>query len=227
LISKIKIGIAILFLFIFALLIGLYLLERKKNLSLKAEHYQLVEKLRLNELKNKISQTPATETKILFAKNSLNVRAPSLSAVASSCSDNLSANTEGAILQDCRACFENYQYQVEVKDQDGNWIFQDENIFDNQPGNLTLTDKFWSEIEQGTLASHPPESPSGLKTPRLKNRVLVGFELDQYKIEYAYSPLGIQTNKLDLGLALYSSLAMSYASAPLEARAGIGVEVRF
>ncbi len=210
---------AIIVLFIIGILLGLFFYERSRNLSLRSEQAQLREKLRLSELRKKIAESPTQETKILRGKAGQRPAGQGSPTLGSR------GTRMSAISQDCRSCFQDYEYQVEVKDDAGRWIFRDDNIFDNHPGSLTLTDKFWGEIEQGKSAEKTP--PAVAKPPRLKNRVLVGFELDRYKVEYAYSPLGLRTNKLDLGLSLYSSLAMSYASAPLEARAGIGLEVRF
>jgi hypothetical protein len=211
LISKIKVTVSIVFFLILATLFGLYSLERSKNFSLRKEQARLLEKLRLAELKKEISETPVKEIKSLHRKD------------AKSAKDE--KNGSGV----CEACFQDYQYRVEVRDEDGRWIFSDDNIFDERPGSLTLTDKFWEQVmpAEKTPNALNLRGTSVPTLPRLKNRVLIGFELDQYKIEYAYSPLGLQTSKLNLNLAIYSSLSMSYTSSPLEARAGVGLEIRF
>ena len=219
-INKIKLVVAAVLLAFIATLLGLYFLERGKNRSLRTEQARLQEKLRLSELRKKISETPAQEIKTLHrAKDAKD--------------SGLNAGSKLSDPELCGPCFQNFEYQVEVKDEAGRWIFSDNNIFDKRPGHLTLTDKFWLEIEQEKTMKNAStaldvRAPLGATSPqRLKNRILVGAELDRYKIEYAYSPLGYRVQKFELGLTLYSSLSMSYASAPLEARAGIGVEVRF
>jgi len=66
-----------------------------------------------------------------------------------------------------------------------------------------------------------------LRPKRLKNRLLLGFELDNAKIEYAYAPLGVRTEKFELGLCIYSDLFLNYSFIPTRASAGLGIETRF
>ncbi len=209
-ISKIKIGTGIALILALAALIGICSWQRRQNSALVREQNQILGQLRLSRLKDKIAQAPAQEHKNLSAKPGAARRNP-----FEPCPD------------PCQVCFQDYQYQLEVKDEAGRWIFKDENVFDDQPGNLALTDKFWEELE-GAQASKPSsKADRSDKLARTKNRILVGFELDQAKVEYGYSPLGIKTSRMELNLALYSSLSMSYAYQPLEARAGAGMEIRF
>ena len=72
-----------------------------------------------------------------------------------------------------------------------------------------------------------PDPAFASKPKRLKNRVLAGFELQEVKIEYAYSPLGLRTKNFELNLSIYSDLYLSYAFAPTRASAGVGIETRF
>jgi hypothetical protein len=66
-----------------------------------------------------------------------------------------------------------------------------------------------------------------LRPKRLKNRLLLGFEPDQAKIEYAYVPLGVRTRNFELGLCIYADLFLNYSFTPESASAGIGIETRF
>jgi hypothetical protein len=210
LIEKIKIGLAVSLCVALLIASGLFALERKANSRLKADQEQALFKLRLDHLKADLARGRTEENKILRPKSAA-VQGKELEAAKES----------------CQKCFENFEYEVEVKDQDGRWLFRDSNIFDQTPGQLTLTDRFWKELEPGANSAPAPLQKPATAPKRLKNRVLVGFEIDHPKIEYAYSPLGLRTSNLGLGLSIYSSLSFNYSFIPTAATAGIGVEVRF
>lgn len=204
---KIKTAIRIVFLLMLALLLSLYLSERKQNDFLQKKQRELVNQLHLKELKTEISRAKTRQTKVLSQK-------PDAKIIQGSADS-------------CQSCFKNYNYRVSVKDESGRWIFEDENVFDEKPGKLTLTERFWNEIERETTSDKNSQNQKPFKSERPKNRILAGFELDRVKIEYAYSPLGVKVNKSELNIIFYSALSMTYSYIPLEARTGIGIEIRF
>jgi len=217
LIVKIKIAAALLLCLALVAASGLFIMERRANARLKKEREQALSKLRLDRLKDNIKQGRAIEQKSLKPKKFMPAdKGPEASA------RELESRRES-----CNKCFENFEYEVEVKDQDGRWIFKDSNIFDQTPGELVLTDRFWKEVENGGSLPLSPGQTSTTTPKRLKNRIQVGFEIDHPKIEYAYSPLGFRTNNFELGLSIYSSLSFNYSFLPTAATAGVGVEARF
>ena len=216
-IVKIKIAVALLLCLALLTASGLFIMERRVNTRLKKEQEQALSKLRLDQLKDNIKQGRVIEQKLLKPKKIM----PADQGAEASAKE-LESQREF-----CNKCFENFEYEVEVKDQDGRWIFKDSNIFDQTPGELVLTDRFWKEVESGGSSQPAPSQKTATPPKRLKNRILVGFEIDHSKIEYAYSPLGFRKNNFELGLAIYSSLSLNYSFLPTAASAGIGVEARF
>jgi len=195
---------------------GLFLAEHRNSLRLQKAKAQLQSELSLAEQKRKMAESPAVEKKIFKPK----VETAAVNGAP------IHKGTAAPDQSSCWACFENFQYAVEVKDTEDNWIFRDDNIFDQTPGKLTLTEHFWqgaSNCRQGgEQSSAKPPAPK-----RLKNRLLVGLELGGSRMEYAYSPLGIRTKNLELGLTAYSALYLNYSFFPVSAAAGIGLEARF
>lgn len=216
-ITKIKIGAGLLLCLALLVALGLYMKERSGNVRLRQEQEKIVDKLRLDQLKENIKQGRIIEQKALKPKN----------PVARGKNTELSAKALEDQKENCRKCFENFEYDVEVKDQEGRWIFKDSNIFDQTPGQLTLTDRFWKEVGEGNNSSLSPNKEIQPSPKRLKSRILLGFEIDHSKIEYAYSPLGIRTNNFELGLSVYSSLSLNYSFLPTSAGVGVGLEARF
>jgi len=192
-------------------------MERRANARLKKEQELTLSKLRLDHLKDNIKQGRLIEQKLLKPKKFM----PTDNGSETSAKE-LESQREF-----CNKCFESFEYEVELKDSDGRWIFKDSNIFDQTPGELVLTDRFWKEVENGGGSPLSPGQKSNTPPKRLKNRVLVGFEIDHPKIEYAYSPLGFRKNNFELGLSIYSSLSFNYSFLPIAATAGVGVEARF
>jgi hypothetical protein len=217
LIEKIKIAVALFLCLSLLIASGLFMMERRANSRLKEQQEQALSKLRLDHLKDNIRQGRALEQKTLKPKKTITAGKDA----------EASARELESQKESCNKCFENFEYEVEVKDQDGRWIFKDSNIFDQTPGELVLTDRFWKEVENGAGPSLSPSPKAAVIPKRLKNRIMVGFEIDHTKIEYAYSPLGFRKNNFELGLSIYSSLSLNYSFMPTAAEAGVGVEARF
>ena len=166
--------------------------------------------MKLLQLKKQINQSVSIETKEFKPKNPSNPGKKS------------TPNTEsgGKIPEICRTCFEKYEYKVEAKDREGRWIFHDDNIFDDTPGQLDLTDRFWQEVEENQPTGKKPALLPAPQSKKLKNHIALGFELDRSKIEYSYSPLGLRKGNFEIGVSVYSALYLNYSFMPTSASAG-------
>jgi len=203
---KIKLLLLLFGIFCLGFFVLLYISAQKENIKLAEEKARLEKELKLSRFRAEIKNS-SSQQKTQLRKRNL-------------------ASLEGEVSRSvCQQCFQHYQYQLEVKDEQGRWIFKDDNIFDDIPGNLTLTEHFWQE-----LSDHNPvkkRKNDAYHAPRLKNRIFIGIEPDRSKIEYAYSPLGVGSSKMELNVKFYSSLSMNYSFLLVEVRVGIGLEIRF
>lgn len=206
-IGKIKLAACLL---VFALMAGSFALcnfERRQNRKLRNDVDLLASRLRLAQVKAKMECPIPVEKKIWARKPRAKPKAGEFPALPAPCAE----------------CLKYHQYGLELRDPEGRWIFTDANVFDKDPGGLVLTDKFWREV--GCPENRAPRSG---RPKRLKNRLLIGLELENAKLDYAYSPLGFRTSNFELNLALYAAIQFNYSPLlPAGVSAGLGIETRF
>ena len=129
------------------------------------------------------------------------------------------------LLSSCRVAWEQGAHLVALwgsdeRDRERGYTL---NVVVQDPGGLVLTDKFWREV--GCPENRAPRSG---RPKRLKNRLLIGLELENAKLDYAYSPLGFRTSNFELNLALYAAIQFNYSPLlPAGVSAGLGIETRF
>ena len=202
-IKQILIILAGLCLVIFLLL---FLLVQKENRKLEKEKIQLERKLNLVKLKAELKDSPSQQKAQLQKKDAQSFKKEVSYSV-------------------CQQCFQQYKYQLEVKDEKGRWIFQDPDVFDPKPGKLILTEHFWKEIEK--LCE---ERDSFLKTSQLspsRHHLQLALEWNQYQIGYKYTPLAVSLGKAEFLLSFYLRAGFSFQSQFLGSQIGAVFELGF
>lgn len=186
-----------------------FFIQRNEIIQLEKEKGQLLKEITLLKMRLKICQSPRVEKKSLKPK--INHHKESIP---------ISSKT-------CQQCFENYQLKVEVKDQNERWIFKDDDIFDQRPGEMTLTERFWEELGESSLDKNFSQKEKIIKPKRLKNRISLSLAPSYGWIEYGYSPIGFRTKQTELNFSIYSAISFNYSFLPSSANAGLGLELRF
>jgi len=207
--KKIKIGIVILLVaFIFSGWI-FFLKEKRSRIQLEKEKFLIEQKLKLNGFKKAFNASKSLQRAHLVKKPTIKP----------------SPKIDSAY---CQKCFNQYKYELEVKDEGGRWIFKDFNVFDQTPGKLILTDKFWEEVE-GFCRSKPLSSAQkkSLFKKGLRNYIGIGFSFNQYHIRYQYSPLIFSTRHFETSISFYFQAGFSYFNEFKSANAGLEVGFRF
>lgn len=135
---------------------------------------------------------------------------------------------------DCRQCFAQASLEIEVRDEKrGWWIFHDRDVLDREPGELTLTPKFWEE--NLPLRGAPEDSAGavtrapkfgGAKRWRTEKEIRAGINLTGYEAEVRYTPLLYTGRKWQAGLSLGSRLEMDRLNQSLHGDISVGFILR-
>lgn len=183
--------------------------QRQEIIQLEKEKGQLLKEIALWKMRLKISQSPGVEKKSLKPKINYSQKSIPISS------------------ESCKRCFENYHLEMEVKDQNGRWIFKDDDILDQKPGELVLTERFWKELGESGFGQNFSQTEKIVKPKRLKNRVSISLEPSYGRIEYGYSPIGLRTKRSELNFSICSAIIFNYSFFPSSVSAGLGLELRF
>ncbi|OGP58252.1 MAG: hypothetical protein A2V67_20425 [Deltaproteobacteria bacterium RBG_13_61_14] len=136
---------------------------------------------------------------------------------------------------DCRQCFAQASLEIEVRDEKrGWWIFRDRDVLDREPGELTLTPKFWEE--NLPLRGAPEDSAGavtrapkfgGAKRWRTEKEIRAGVTLTGYEVGFDFSPLVLSGRKWQARLSLGSRLEFDRFDHSLRGNLAAGLAFRW
>jgi len=137
---------------------------------------------------------------------------------------------------DCKSCFEKYEYEYVVVDKNKRWKFYDSNVFDNEPGELTLLPKFYDEyiipcqesldkcLQE--LKKYEPRAREYIRAGA--SSVTIGIGISGYYAEFDYYFLSFgKTLKVSIGLDSFLLMPPTGDLSDISYNVGVGIRVDF
>ena len=135
---------------------------------------------------------------------------------------------------DCQQCFARAGIEVEVRDKErGWWIFRDRDVLDREPGELTLTPKFWEDVTtEGHRFETGGTSPAKIGAKpvsrwKTEKEIRAGISLTGYEVGFDFSPLVLSGRKWQARLSLSSRLEFDRLDASLRGNLSAGLAFRW